>query len=84
VLRLRGRLLLLFFLLFSLGLRGSLRSLFLWLLLLRLLLGGSVFDSLIDELQLTGDGSVSRLVVNQLVPTGNIGILFAELLVKDL
>jgi len=83
VLRLRSRLILLF-LLFSLGLRGSLRSLFLWLLLLRLLLGRGVLDSLIDELQLTGDSSVSRLVVDQLIPTGNIGILFAELLAKDL
>jgi len=53
-------------------------------LLLRLLLGRGVLDSLIDELQLTGDSSVSRLVVDQLIPTGNIGILFAELLAKDL
>lgn len=74
---------------------GSLLS---WLLLLRgsLLLGGGLLLGLlgllggdvgelggVEELELGGDGRVDGLVVDSLVPPGDVGVLLAPLLVEE-
>lgn len=82
VLGLRGRCgLLLLFSLLLLGLGGGLGLLL--LLLLALLLGGDVLQRLGDELKLAGNSAVAGLVADSLVPSGDIGVGIAPLLVEE-
>lgn len=51
---------------------------------LGLLLGGSVLDGLINELEFTNNGLVDLLVDDQVEPTGEVDVVGTELLVEDL
>lgn len=57
----------------------------LWLLLLgsSLLLWWLVGDGLLNEVKLVGDSGVDGLVVDSLVPTGDVGVVGAPLLVEE-
>lgn len=71
------------FLLYLLGLWLGGRLLCSFLLWLLWLLWCLVLDGLIDELKLVDNSRVDWLVVDSLVPTGDVGVLRAPLLVKE-
>jgi hypothetical protein len=82
VLGLRRRCCLLLFLVISGGLSLWLGSgLLLWLLWLLWCL---ILQALVDEGKGPGDSRVDRLVVNSLVPTGEVGVCGTPLLAKDI
>jgi hypothetical protein len=86
VFRLRSRLVLLFFLiihLLCLRLRFLLLRLLLLGLLLLVALGSHVLDSLFNEFELANNGGVDGLVVDCRVPTGDVGVLLAPLLLEE-